>query len=392
MKQDNLETRPFPNEHSCRLEDPGKYDRFARKNCEIKHDNKCIDVIFGIKSGKSEIQAMRYPKDIWDESAARNHCKSKGGSFEAAAKEVSSMADNNLFYRDFELDERAINVEDRAVDLSFSSEIPVPRWFGQEILSHADGAVDLKRAHSLLFSHNKEKIIGPISKKRIEDGIGRAHAGFDETEEGELALTRVKSKSLRGVSVGYMVYKYKKLEKDEEIELANGRKIKGTPEDNPTYVATKWAPIEISLTPIPADHTVGIGRELIRSLEGIEIEETVKSEIQTKGGNIKMAGERNFEQELVDALKNRDTEHQTRLKNILNRAKTLGLEGLAFGLVAEGKTDEEITDALFIEVAKQRGKPGDPGDGSNRVGLDIAKIDDDTIIRAIAEPVLINLS
>ena len=76
--------KPYPNEHACRLHPPGNYDRFARKNCEIKHDGKCIDVIYGIKSGKSEIQAYRYPKDVWQAAAAKSHCSSHGGSFDAA--------------------------------------------------------------------------------------------------------------------------------------------------------------------------------------------------------------------------------------------------------------------------------------------------------------------
>ena len=91
MKQKNLEMRPYPNEHSCRLEDPGKYKKFARKNCYKKHDDKCIDYIFGVISAdESELQAMRYPKDIWTEDAARDHCKNAGGTFEPAKKEEES--------------------------------------------------------------------------------------------------------------------------------------------------------------------------------------------------------------------------------------------------------------------------------------------------------------
>ncbi len=80
------ETKPYENEHSCRLEDPGKYDRFARKNCYQKHDGKCIDFIFGVREGKFELQAMRFSKDVWTEEAAKNYCKDKKGSFEAASK------------------------------------------------------------------------------------------------------------------------------------------------------------------------------------------------------------------------------------------------------------------------------------------------------------------
>jgi len=75
---------PYPNEHACRLSSPDKYDRFARKNCGQKHNGKCINVIYGIKNNKSEIQALRYNKKIWTADAARSHCKSRGGSFEAA--------------------------------------------------------------------------------------------------------------------------------------------------------------------------------------------------------------------------------------------------------------------------------------------------------------------
>ena len=78
-------TKPLPSEHACRLKSPGQYERFARKNCEQKHDGKCIDVIYGIKKGKSEIQSLRYKIKTWTASEARSHCKGRKGTFEAAA-------------------------------------------------------------------------------------------------------------------------------------------------------------------------------------------------------------------------------------------------------------------------------------------------------------------
>ena len=84
---------PFPNEHACRLEDPGKFDKFNRKNCYKKHDGKCIDFIFGIKAGKSKVQALRYPKDTWSAKDARAHCKDKEGSFEAAGESDSQESE-----------------------------------------------------------------------------------------------------------------------------------------------------------------------------------------------------------------------------------------------------------------------------------------------------------
>lgn len=81
------EGKPYPSEHACRLADPGQFDRFARKNCFKKSEGKCIDFIFGIKGGKSKVQAMRYKKKTWTASAARSHCGSHGGSFEAAKQD-----------------------------------------------------------------------------------------------------------------------------------------------------------------------------------------------------------------------------------------------------------------------------------------------------------------
>lgn len=75
---------PLPNEHSCRLNPPDKYDSFARQNCAVKVDGKCIDHVYGIKDGKSEIQSLRYKTDVWSEEAAKNHCRARGGSFEPA--------------------------------------------------------------------------------------------------------------------------------------------------------------------------------------------------------------------------------------------------------------------------------------------------------------------
>lgn len=79
------ESKPFPNEHSCRLESPGKYIRFRRRNNAAEVDGKPIDFIFGIKKDETvELQAMRYDEKKWKKKDARAHCKLKDGKFEAA--------------------------------------------------------------------------------------------------------------------------------------------------------------------------------------------------------------------------------------------------------------------------------------------------------------------
>lgn len=87
-----VDAKPYPNEHSCRLTNKA-YDRYARKNCEQKHDGKCIDVVYGIKDEKAEVHALRYKTSTWDEGDARAHCKTRDGAFEPASKaqHVDSM-------------------------------------------------------------------------------------------------------------------------------------------------------------------------------------------------------------------------------------------------------------------------------------------------------------
>lgn len=74
--------KPMANYYGCRLKAPN-YDEYAYERCASKHSGKCIDHVYGIKSGKSELQALRYSKKVWTRSAASSHCSSRSGSFDA---------------------------------------------------------------------------------------------------------------------------------------------------------------------------------------------------------------------------------------------------------------------------------------------------------------------
>ena len=174
---------------------------------------------------------------------------------------------DSLFYRDFKLDTRTLDKTNRSIDLSLSSEYPVRRWYGKEILLHEINNVDLSRLDSALFNHDPDKIIGSYSNQRIEKKQVRALLTFDDDELGNMAMNKVDSGSLRGASAGYSIEKFRELREGEEWEDEEGKKYKG-----PALFALHWSPYEASLTPIGADHGVGIGRCATRSLAGIEIE------------------------------------------------------------------------------------------------------------------------
>lgn len=180
------------------------------------------------------------------------------------------MTTDNMFYRSFGLDRQAVDEEKRTVQLVFSTETPVERWMGAEILLHGPKNVDLsrlKKSGSGLFNHNPDKIIGPLSGVSVSDFRGVAVLGFDDDEIGNMAFGKVKSGSLRGVSVGYMIDEAVRVREKESYEARPGLMIKG-----PALIATRWTPGEITLTPVPADINSGVGRS--RSLDGIRIIET----------------------------------------------------------------------------------------------------------------------
>lgn len=142
----------------------------------------------------------------------------------------------------------------RRFRLSFSSEEPYERWFGPEILSHREGAVDLSRLNDMgvvLFNHHRDQVIGKITRAWVEEGRGMADIEFDTDTFSETIRQKVQSGTLKGVSVGYSVTSWE--------DVAEGHKsTEGF--EGPCSIARLWTPFEISVVSVPADATVGVGR------------------------------------------------------------------------------------------------------------------------------------
>jgi HK97 family phage major capsid protein/HK97 family phage prohead protease len=139
-------------------------------------------------------------------------------------------------------------VEDRTYEFPFSSEYPVARYFGNEILSHEGKAADLSRLNDgapLLFNHNPDRVIGVVERAYIDGNKRRGYARvrFSRNPFAQEILSDVKDGVLRNVSFGYSI--------DKMEERGSG-----------DFVATAWSPYEISVVSVPADPGVGIGRSL----------------------------------------------------------------------------------------------------------------------------------
>jgi HK97 family phage prohead protease len=154
---------------------------------------------------------------------------------------------------------RSVKAEERRVTVSFSSEQPVNRWYGLEILQHDNGNVNLDRLNNIgvaLFNHDRSYVIGKVENAELAADEKRTYADivFDRDPEADLIFQKVQSGTLKGVSVGYAVDVW------EEVDIGkasgNGRFT------GPAYIATKWTPYEISIVSVPADDSVGVGRDL----------------------------------------------------------------------------------------------------------------------------------
>lgn len=154
-------------------------------------------------------------------------------------------------YRHFEIERRQISEENRTAEITFSSEAPVDRFFGKEILDHSPGSVRMERLHkkaAFLFNHNRDQQIGVVESAAIEaDRRGHAVVRFSKTPLGEENFSEVLDGIKTHISVGYMVHK---------------AVLEETGDDGDTFRITDWEPLELSLVTIPADISVGVGREI----------------------------------------------------------------------------------------------------------------------------------
>jgi HK97 family phage major capsid protein len=196
---------------------------------------------------------------------------------------------------------RSLSVEVRAmaddeIEFSFSSETPYERWWGTEILSHDDGAINLARVAgmNLLWNHNGNVVLGKVLEVSVSDRKGRARAKFSRNE----AIAGIKQDILDGIitntSVQYSI---------DEITAKNI--------DADEYTVTKWTPYEVSFVSIPADHTVGLGRSFDSSKGDqsvtIQVEERVDQDDpvlieRERAALIRAMGKKYCNEELAEKL------------------------------------------------------------------------------------------
>lgn len=387
------DARPFPNEHAARLKDPDQYDSFARKNNE---GGEGIDFIYGIKDGVSELQAIRFDKNRFTTQEAKAWLKSHDfepimfeeaserkimsdeeramvsvsihvdtedvaeiieaqteamvaeaqialeGSAQPveqpdAAEEMSVdvMDDRKAGERVTRADAmeaRVESVDDRRVSMSISSEMPVGRSYGEEVLDHNPESIDLSFLNSgrapLLMDHDPERQIGVIESVSLDGSARklRATVRFGKSALASEVYGDVADLIRGNVSIGYSIAKM--------VKENDGR----------TYRATNWRPVEVSIVSIPADVSVGVGRSA-------EIEATSEAVVETS-----QITETSVEAQTEVA------EAESRKETKMENSATVATESRAYDapIQAEvGLTKKEVRQFSFVKAINALANPQD---------------------------------
>jgi hypothetical protein len=196
----------------------------------------------------------------------------KDGLFRVTEK---SPARNEMHVK-AEFAEREENGE-KLTGMSFSSELPVMRYGEPEILLHDAESADFSRllnVGAILKNHDPAMIVGVPVRVWIDDKKrGNLAMRWGTTETALQAKKEaLDDKTLRGVSVGYAVNEWVYLKDKSE----NYRGISG-----PAWIASRWDALEASLTPIPADPSVGLERS-VKVCDRAQDRKTQEEELKMK--------------------------------------------------------------------------------------------------------------
>ena len=212
-------------------------------------DDRSEEVISMEEDIRSEGQALTDVDAVCSDSPDE---QITDGDAEVVATEEDTgdrKASVEVVHRAMDMETGSVDEDTRRVRMSVSSEEPVMRSFGMEVLEHSTDAVDLSFLNSgrapLLLDHDPEKQIGVIESVELDGSARRlrATARFGKGALAREAFDDVVDGIRANISIGYAINKLERKDKD-------------------TYVAKSWKPMEASLVSIPADQStlVGVGR------------------------------------------------------------------------------------------------------------------------------------
>ena len=195
---------------------------------------------------------------------------------EEMQEERFSREEMSKRYHYMDKEDKAIDADTRRVKVGVSSEEPVERSFGLEVIDHTKASMSLDFLNSgrapLLLDHDMEKQIGVVERVELDEDARRLRA---EVRFGKSALASevfddVTDGIRQNISVGYRIDG--RINRDDD------------PED---YYRVATTPMEISIVSVPADQSnlVGVGRSVPAqtktqpSMEDVTMTDEVKNDI-----------------------------------------------------------------------------------------------------------------
>jgi HK97 family phage major capsid protein len=263
------------------------------------------------------------------------------------------------------------NDDPEVIEFSFSSEEPVERYFGMEVLSHKSGAMNMARLNSgaapWLWNHNPDVVLGGVEKAwQGNDGRGYARTRWSPNTRAEgseewKVRQNWEAGIIRNVSFMYSI--------DAPLDLKSREGV---------ALVTAFTPMEVSTVSIPADATVGKGRAIG--------ETAAPAADQTQPPIESM--EPTIDIEAVKAQAAAD--ERSRVSSITGLCRTHAADDLAQGLIERGATESDAMKEVLAAIGKRASQPAAPkaaqpiaSGGSADIGLSDKEARSYSFLRAI---------
>ena len=245
--------------------------------------------------------------------------------------EDRKVVDLKVEYRTIDLSRSEfVDEENRRVRIGVSSEEPVERSFGMEVLGHSTDEINMEFMKSgrapLLLDHKMDQVIGVVEEFKLDQAAQRTVAvvRFGRSDLAEEVFRDVLDGIRMNISVGYRVDKLTRMKDKDE-----------------NYYRASWTPLEVSSVAVPADASrkVGVGRSKeIAEKARIEIMSEEKKEINLD----------DVRSESAEAAKK---EFARNSKEILDLAVKHNKRDLAHEAISEGKSIEEFRGLLLDNIS-----------------------------------------
>ena len=281
-------------------------------------------------------------------------------SMTESSEEERKVIDMPMKYRTIDLSKHSyLDEEKRIVRVGVSSEEPVERSFGMEVLGHSAGDINMEFINSgrapLLLDHDMTKQIGVIEEFKLDETAKRTTA---VVRFGKSALARevfedVADGIRMNISVGYRIDKLERYQENDE-----------------TFYKAMWTPMEVSSVSVPADQSrlVGVGRSKDKQHKNIEVklmENEKKQDI-------------NLDEVRTQTIDEAKAEFKRNSKEIIDLAARHNKRDLADKAISDGISVEEFRGVLLENISNNT-----PLETPSEIGMTKKEVRQFSLVKAI---------